>query len=564
MNDVVWLTMRRMRTPLIVMILVYTFSVFGMTMIPGQDAQGQAITINYLDASYFVAILATTIGFGEIPVTYTTAQRLYVFIIILPNVVAWLYSVGSILGMFLDPQFRAVLRRARFTRQVASFRRGFYIVCGFGNTGRMITHALLRRGSHAVVIEKEQEVVHGMALSDEISHVLALSGDVTDRDLLERAGLNHPNCKGILALTNDDHANLTIAITTKLLRPELPVMARSETPRVTANMASFGTDYMVDPYSIFAERLFLAFNSPIKYLVQDWLISVPGSDLRDLLHPPVGRWLVCGLGRFGSRVAEVLDEASLPYTVVDVHPDRVKDRPGGVLGRGTEPQTLVEAGIEDAVGIIAGTGDDVDNLSIIMTARDLNKDLFFVARQERQENTELFEASAAHLVARRSLIVARRILMVATTPLLQSFLQHLINQDESFAHRVAARLKSTLHGKAPSIWTVELSGRMAAGIKLAKQESVPITLAHILNNSRTEEPEHLHCTCLLLERGASRTYLPDPSQDIHAGDRLLLAGRESARHEIAWTLSEPHTLIANASGRIMPRGSLWRRFSAGK
>jgi voltage-gated potassium channel Kch len=267
---------------------------------------------------------------------------------------------------------------------------------------------------------------------------------------------------------------------------------------------------------------------------------------------------LCGLGRFGTRIAEQFDAAFLPYTVLDVHPDRVRGIEGAVLGRGTEPQTLLEAGIDDAVGIVAGTGDDVDNLSIIMTARDLNPKLFFVARQERQENTELFEAAAADLVARRSLIVARRILMVATTPLLQVFLQHLINQDEAFAHRVAARLKSSLHGEAPSIWTAELSGTMANGLNLARQDGIPISLAHILDHSRTAEHQHLHCVCLLLERGASRTYLPDPSQDLHVGDRLLFAGRESARNEIAWTLTEPHTLIAKSTGRIMPRGALWR------
>ena len=96
------------------------------------------------------------------------------------------------------------------------------------------------------------------------------------------AGLSQDikNCIGVMAITNEDHANLTIAITSKLLRPELPVLARSETRRVVANMASFGTDLTVDPYTIFAERLYLALTSPTKYLVQDWLISVPGTRLR--------------------------------------------------------------------------------------------------------------------------------------------------------------------------------------------------------------------------------------------------------------------------------------------
>lgn len=558
MDDIIWLTMRRMRTPLIAMILIYFLSVAGMVLIPGQDAQGQVVRVGFLDAAYFIAILASTIGFGEIPVAFTGAQRLYVFLILLPNVVAWLYAVGTILGMFLDPQFRGVLERSRFTRKVQNMRQGFFIVCGFGNTGRMVVYALLRRGYNAVVLEIQTDIIHGMVLRDATSHVPALAGDASDGELLNRAGLGNPYCQGIMALTNDDHANLTIAITSKLLRPELAVLARSETPRVTANMASFGTDFMVDPYAFFAERLFLAFSSPAKYLVQDWLISVPGSDLSEPIHLPAGRWLVCGLGRFGSRITERLDEAAMPYTVIDVHPDRLEGRTGAVLGRGTEPQTLLDAGIIDAVGIIAGTGDDVDNLSIIMTARDLNPGLFVVARQEHKENDELFDASPAELVARRGRIVARRILLAATTPLLQTFLQHLIKQDEKFAQRVAARLKSTLKGRAPAIWTSHLSENMATGMERAKLEGVQIQLTHIMHHSRTVEAGQLPCVCLLLERGASRTFLPDPAQELHVGDRLLFAGRESAREEIAWSLTEPHTLIANATGRIMPRGTLWR------
>ena len=118
MNDIVWLTMRRMRTPLIVMILVYSLSVFGLVQIPGQDASGNPAQVGYLDAAYFIALMATTVGFGEMPTTFTHAQRLYAFIILFPNVIAWLYSIGTIISLFVDPQFRAVLARSRFGRRV--------------------------------------------------------------------------------------------------------------------------------------------------------------------------------------------------------------------------------------------------------------------------------------------------------------------------------------------------------------------------------------------------------------------------------------------------------------
>ena len=563
MNDIVWLTMRRMRTPLIVMILVYSLSVFGLVQIPGQDASGNPAQVGYLDAAYFIALMATTIGFGEMPTTFTHAQRLYAFIILFPNVIAWLYSIGTIISLFVDPQFRAVLARSRFGRRVRRMRGGYYIVCGFGYTGRMIVSGLLKRGISAAVLEREEDIIHSMALDDAFSHLPALAGDVTDRRLLDLAGLDEGirHCIGIIAITSDDHANLTIAITSKLLRPDLPVLARSETRRVAANMASFGTDLTVDPYTIFAERFYLALISPTKYLVQDWLISVPGTRLREEMNPPHGRWIIAGVGRFGSRMAKKMDDAQVPYTVIDVHPDRVENRSGSVLGRGTEARTLRQAGIEDAVGIIAGTGDDVDNLSIVMTALELNPDLFVVARQEKPQNDELFDSSKADLVARRSLILARRILAVATTPMLVVFNEHLVNEDESFAATVEKRLEAVLDGRAPSLWTVDLCGVWAESVRAARKENVSLRLEHLTQHARTPSPENLPCVCLLLERGSQQLFLPEPGQELLEGDRLLFAGRGAARIEMLFSIREPTALVSLATGRPQPRGAIMRRIA---
>ena len=559
MNDIIWLTMRRMRTPLIVMILVYSLSVVGLVLVPGIDSSGRVFHMDYLHAAYFIAILATTIGFGEFPEVFTATQRLYVFIIIFPNVIAWLYSIGTILSLFLDPQFRAVLHRTQFARRIHWIGDGgYYIVCGFGSTGNMIVRGLLRRGITAVILEREQSIIQSMALEDDFSHLPALAGDVTDQRLLELAGLHKKNCLGVMAITNDDHANLTVAITSKLLRPDLPVLARSETRRVSANMASFGTEVRVDPYTIFAERLYLALTSPTRYLVQDWLISVPGSKLRTEMNPPSGRWIIAGLGRFGSRIAPQLERAGMPYTVIDVHPDRVANRDGAVLGRGTEAATLLEAGVTDAVGIIAGTGDDVDNLSIILTALELNPNLFSVGRQEVRQNDELFDSSGADLVARRSLIVARRILAMATTPLLPVFLAHLVNEQDSFAIKVKSRLECVLRGRAPNLWMEELSSGNANAVLAAAKENIELRLEHITHNLRAQTPESLDCVCLLLERGASRLFLPGPQQELLVGDRLLFAGRGSALLLMRWTLTDPNSLISFATGRQHPRGAIGR------
>ena len=553
--------MRRMRTPLIVLILVYCFSTLVMMQVPGLDDAGNPYYLGFLDSAYFVAILQTTIGLGEVPYRFTDAQRLAVYLLLVPNVVAWLYSFATLLSLFLDAQFQAVLHHSRFRRKVNRIREPFYIVCGFGSTGSMTVSGLLARGLQAVVIEKEDEKVRRMALVEEYSHVPALIGPARDRNMLELAGLENDNCMGVIATTNDDHINLTIAITVKLLRPGLVVIARSETQRVCANMASFETDHVVDPYRIFSERFELALSSPTKYLVQDWLISVPGTRLREVLKPPTGHWIVCGGGRFGSRIIEQLQNADLPFTVVDVHPDRLTEVENSVLGRGTEASTLCEAGVETAAGIVAATGDDIDNLSIIMTAHQLNSRLFTIARQETQENDALFDASETQLIARRSHIVTRRILLLVTTPLLQSFLQHLIRSDSGFAKRVASKLERVLDNRSPVIWVTDLSDEIAANIRYALTKTNSVRLEDITLSSRTEMKQPLPCVCLSLERGAQRVFLPGADTELHEGDRLLFAGRDDARQQMSWTLQDTHALLTNITGKELPRGSLWRWLS---
>lgn len=553
--------MRRMRLPLISLILVYFFSTMCMMLVPGIDDAGNPHHMSVLDAAYFIAILQTTIGFGEIPFTFNPQQRLLVYLLLLPNVVAWLYSIGTLLGLILDKQFQAAFHENRFTNKVKSLKEPFFIVCGFGNTGSMTVSGLLARGIRAVVLESNEDKVRAMSLDDEYAHVPALVGRARDRRLLELAGLHHPYCRGVIATTNNDHVNLTIAITVKLQRPELAMLARSENQRVCDNMASFGTDAIVNPYRIFAERLHLALDSPTKYLVQDWLISVPGSKLRKVIKPPTGRWVVCGVGRFGERMVEQLEKMGLPVTVIDVHPERLPAHKNAVLGRGTEAHTLKEADVANAVGIIAATGDDVDNLSIIMTARNLNHRLFIIARQERRQHDKLFDSSGADLIARRSLIVARRILSIVTTPMLLSFMQHLIRSDDSFAKRTKAKLEDVLKDRSPNIWDFSLKGEIARNLRFVRKNTKRVYLEHIMRNSRNEKKEVLPCVCLAIERGAQWISLPDAATELQINDRLLFAGRDHARTEILRTLLDPHALQVNITGRQLPRGTIWKWFS---
>ena len=93
----IFLIMRRMRAPLIILILIFAVSVLGLTIVPGQDAAGHPTRMSFFDAFYFMSYTATTIGFGELPDPFTDAQRMWVTITIYLTVIGWAYAIGSLL-----------------------------------------------------------------------------------------------------------------------------------------------------------------------------------------------------------------------------------------------------------------------------------------------------------------------------------------------------------------------------------------------------------------------------------------------------------------------------------
>ena len=133
MNSAFFLVLRRMRVPVIVLIVIYAISVIGLTLIPGIDAAGQpAPPLSFFHAFYFISYTATTIGFGEIPNAFSNGQRLWVIVCIYLTVVGWSYSVVTLIALLQDKGFQNTLTTNRFARRVGLLKEPFYLICGCG------------------------------------------------------------------------------------------------------------------------------------------------------------------------------------------------------------------------------------------------------------------------------------------------------------------------------------------------------------------------------------------------------------------------------------------------
>lgn len=556
MNSILFLILRRMRAPLITVIVSYAIAVTGLSLMPGVDDQGNPWHMSLFEAFYVVSYTATTIGFGEIPYAFSQAQRLWMTFSIYFTVISWFYAIGKIITLAQDPGLRQTVTLARFARVVRRLHEPFYIVCGYGETGSLLVGALDHKGIRAVTIDISPERISELELQDYQAPVPGLCADAKLPETLLLAGIRHPMCGGVAALTSDDQANLAVAITVKLISPELPVLCRAENHETAANMASFGTDHIINPYELFGEHLAMEVHALGTYLLHEWLTGVPGSSLPSPACPPVGKWVVCGYGRFGKSVVKNLEREHIHTVIVEALPE-LTGATNCVVGSGTEAHTLIEAGIEDAVGIVAGTDNDINNLSIVMTALEIKPDLFVVIRKNKRFNDPLFQQFNADITMQPSDIIAHECLAHLISPLLAQFLALARSQSNAWANQLIGRLVETVGENVPETWGVTLSGEQASAIVNLIGHGKAVTLK-TLTHDPANRRQTLPLVPLLLVRGQHSFLLPELDMRLALGDRILFCGKHSAKSAQPLLLINRKALAYVMDGTEMPDGLVWR------
>jgi voltage-gated potassium channel len=114
--------------------------------------------------------------------------------------------------------------------------------------------------------------------------------------------------------------------------------------------------------------------------------------------------IVCGFGRVGRGAAHELKRAGVPFLIVDNSEDRVewamRDGMLGVLADATDDETLKQAGVLRAKGLIATLQSDADNLFVILSAKALKPSLQVSARvASEQSEKKMRLAGADHVFA---------------------------------------------------------------------------------------------------------------------------------------------------------------------
>ena len=205
---------------------------------------------------------------------------------------------------------------------------------------------------------------------------------------------------------------------------------------ITLSTVGFGETRVLSPVGrIFTIGLIILGVSTVAYALStigEYILNVRvGPRMRErrmmrAINKLENHYIICGFGRVGHSAYNSLKEAKSRVVVIE-RDTEVAELPLGlgltvVTGDATRDETLKQAGIERAQGLMVCGGNDSDNLFIVLSARTLNPNLFIVARSVDSENEGKMKRAGADKVVSPYHIGGRHMANLLSRPHVTDFL----------------------------------------------------------------------------------------------------------------------------------------------
>lgn len=211
-------------------------------------------------------------------------------------------------------------------------------------------------------------------------------------------------------------------------------------------------------------------------------------------------YIICGFGRVGQRLAEDLRDADREFVVIDYDKRAIEELRAAELlyveGDAEDESTLRTAGIDRARGVILALPDDSDNVFVTLTAREMNPDVFILARTiDHRNRSKLLNAGADKVIA-PSEVGADRMAQVILRPNVDAFMERV------------------LHASALSLRIEEVEVKPGA----------PLAGQSLSDSNFRQRYDAIVIGMIDQSEGGAMKFNPSPSDRIQEGDVLIVMG----------------------------------------
>lgn len=535
-TDALFLVLRRMRAPLLTVLVMFSIAVYGLTLMPGT---GRKLTA--FEAFYQMSITVTTTGFGEVPHPFSYEQRMWVVFSLYMLVICWAYLISVLVTSIRDPGVQAAWHKQRFRTRVRRMTEGFILIVGYGQAGRRIGFELDERRRRFVVIDNNSLKVERVTVDQLSADVPAVEADCRNPASLGLAGLGNRRCQGVLALTGSDEANLAVLMSASLLRPGLPVIARYHNRRYQASMEDFQPTALINPFDRYGGYLALTLHHPVMHQLLTWLMDNDEHALprvREGLRD--GKWVVCADDRFGQEVAGDLRRSDLEVELVE--PDNLKPDLAGV------------------VGFVAGSDNETVNIAMAEHAKLTNPSVFVSVRQQTSTNRALLQALGVDSIFDPTDVVAREALARIVTPVFWTFVEEAVQRDDEWAREVRDRVVRRSGRVTPERDVIEIVPRHAPAIVRWLAGGRELTIRDFLRDPDDREVP-LPVSVLMLVRGDELLLAPDEDTPLQRDDKVLVVGKANGIGDLSMALFQESAVAYVVTGEQVPSTWVWRKLT---
>lgn len=531
-----WIILHRMRIPFIVIVVTYTIAIIGLILIQGQDSDGNPYNMGIFDAFYFVTYTATTIGFGETPYEFTYAQRLWVTFSIYLTVLGWFYGIGTVVSLLQDKLLIKELKRNSFRRSVKHIREKFIIILGYNSITSAIIKKALEYDIRTVIIEEDESKVNELMLENYTPHVPVLHADARATSSLKDAGIDKFHCKAIVSLFSDDRKNLKVTILSKLLNKNITLAIKASSVHQSETLQDLGVDIITNPFAIISKEIDIAFKAPNILKLEKWIYKL---DDLNAISPkfPIGKYIICGFGRMGKYLYNRLLDNGIELVFIEVDKNKIEllneqECSKLIIGDADDKEILLKADVKNAVAIIAATDDDTTNLSILNTAKKLNKDIMSIARENNFDDFSIFSNAKINHIFVPANILIHKTTNALINPLSDIFIYELIKQDEVWASKLVRNLIQTID-EDPLLYELDITKTDATELfyhlKFKKDLNLDILKVSLHNRELNN-----NVVPLLLLRGDEKILLPSWNTKIKLNDKILFACDKHAKNDMEY------------------------------
>jgi len=138
-------------------------------------------------------------------------------------------------------------------------------------------------------------------------------------------------------------------------------------------------------------------------------------------------YIICGCGRIGFLISKELADGKVDFIVVDSNPEVLQkvEEEGFVYLKGdaTSDKTLISAGIKRARGVVCVLPTDAENLYVILTAKELNPNVYILSRSEEEQSEHRLLRAGADRVMSPYTLGGVRMAMAILRPAMLDFIE---------------------------------------------------------------------------------------------------------------------------------------------